>query len=46
MNKEDLRCFVLSILLHMVEVCSMVISFVIVAYIHINTSKQIDQRNV
>jgi hypothetical protein len=35
MNKEDLRCFGLSILLHMVEVCSMVISFCYLLHTHI-----------
>jgi hypothetical protein len=46
MNKEDLRCFGLSILLHMVEVCSMVLFLLFSAYTHINTSKQIDQETV
>ena len=35
MNKEELRCFGLSILLHMVEVCSMVISFCYLLHTHI-----------
>ena len=34
-NKEELRCFVLSMLLHMVEVCSMVISFCYLLHTHI-----------